>query len=201
MQATYTTVVGRIATAAERQTFASGASRVTFRVASTERRRDAATGSWTDGERLYITVRCWRQLGDHVLASTRLGDPVIVHGRLISRSVERDGTRTSVTEIDADAVGPDLRWATAVVTRTSSASTAPAEPVRAGEGLATAAGEDDTRVGPGGAPGAVTEPFALRDEPPEESQEALVGRVHEPGRDRTNGAPPTALPAEAGVGA
>jgi len=133
MQATYTTVVGRIATAAERHTFPSGASRVTFRVASTERRRDAATGSWTDGERLYVSVRCWRQLGDHVLASTRLGDPVIVHGRLFTRSIEHEGRRTSVTEIDADAVGPDLRWSTAVVTRTTAVSTPPAASEGTGE--------------------------------------------------------------------
>jgi single-strand DNA-binding protein len=120
MYATYTTLVGRVITAPERQTYDSGATRVHFRVACTERRRNGA--GWDDGETLYITVRCWRQLADNVAESMSVGDPVIAHGKIFTRNVEREGSRLSVTEMDATAVGPDLRWATADVTRTKAAA-------------------------------------------------------------------------------
>ena len=120
MYATYTTLVGRVITAPEKQTYDRGTTRVHFRVACTERRRNG--NGWDDGETLYITVRCWRQLADNVAASMSVGDPVIAHGKIYTRTVEREGSRLSVTEMDATAVGPDLRWATAEVTRTKAAA-------------------------------------------------------------------------------
>ncbi|GAA1275578.1 single-stranded DNA-binding protein [Pseudonocardia aurantiaca] len=120
MHATYTTLVGRMITAPEKQTYDSGASRVTFRVACTERRR--GNEGWGDGETLYITVRCWRQLGENILGSMSVGDPIIAYGKVFTRNVDREGSRLSVTEMEASAVGPDLRWATAVVTRTKAAA-------------------------------------------------------------------------------
>jgi single-strand DNA-binding protein len=45
---------------------------------------------------------------------------VIVVGRPKQRSwTDQDGTEHQVTEIDAEEVGPSLRWATAKVTRTN----------------------------------------------------------------------------------
>jgi single-strand DNA-binding protein len=120
MHATYTTLVGRMITAPEKQTYDSGAVRVSFRVACTERRR--GNQGWDDGETLYITVRCWRQLGENVHASMSVGDPIIAHGKVFTRNVDREGSRLSVTEMEASAVGPDLRWATAAVTRTKAAA-------------------------------------------------------------------------------
>jgi single-strand DNA-binding protein len=121
MHATYATLVGRMITAPEKQTYDSGATRVSFRVASTERRR--GNEGWEDGQTLFITVRCWRQLGENVLATmTAVGDPIIVYGKVYTRSADREGNRLSFTEMEAFAVGPDLRWATAVVTRTKAAA-------------------------------------------------------------------------------
>ena len=125
MNAIYTTVAGRLATAPERHVTERGP-RVRFRVASTERRR--AGDGWADAETVYLTVTCWRQLADSVHLSLRVGDPVIVHGKLLSHSYERDGRPQTLLELGADAVGPDLRWSTAVVTRTRSAA-AEAPPV------------------------------------------------------------------------
>jgi single-strand DNA-binding protein len=125
MNATYLTVAGRIATTVERYEYDRG-TRVSFRVASTERRYDRESGEWGDAGTIYLTVKCWRQLAENVVKSLRIGDPVIVHGRLIGRSFDRDGRRESVMEMDADAVGPDLRWSYASVTRTKAAAGAPA---------------------------------------------------------------------------
>ena len=120
MYATYTTLVGRVITAPEKQTYDRGTTRVHFRVACTERRRNG--NGWDDGETLYITVRVWRQLAENVQKSMSVGDPVVVHGKVYTRSVEREGSRLSLTEMEAFAVGPDLRWSTAVVTRTKAAA-------------------------------------------------------------------------------
>ena len=121
MNATYMTVAGRIATTVERFEYERG-TRVSFRVASTERRYDRESGEWGDAGTIYLNVKCWRQLAENVAKSLRIGDPVIVHGRLIGRSFDRDGRRESVMEMDADAVGPDLRWSYASVTRTKAAA-------------------------------------------------------------------------------
>jgi single-strand DNA-binding protein len=44
---------------------------------------------------------------------------VIVFGRLEQRSFEtQDGEKRTVVEVVADSIGPDLRWATAEVTKT-----------------------------------------------------------------------------------
>jgi single-strand DNA-binding protein len=121
MSTIYLTVPGRIATKPER--LSSGKTiGAKFRVATTERWFDRATDAWNDAEPVYLTVTCWRQLAESVLMSLRIGDPVVVHGKLVNSSFERDGRVERRLEITAAAVGPDLRWCTAVVTRTRAAA-------------------------------------------------------------------------------
>jgi single-strand DNA-binding protein len=120
MNAIYVTVPGRIATKPERLNSGKGMG-ARFRVATTERWFDRAADTWTDAQPVYLTVKCWRQLAESVLTSLRIGDPVIVHGKLVNSSFERDGRVERWLEISAAAVGPDLRWCTAVVTRTRAA--------------------------------------------------------------------------------
>ena len=55
-------------------------------------------------------------------ASFVVGDPIVVHGRVYSRSYDKEGQRHSVTEMEALAVGPDLTRCTAAVTRTKRAA-------------------------------------------------------------------------------
>jgi single-strand DNA-binding protein len=121
MSTIYLTVPGRIATKPER--FGSGKNTgARFRVATTERWFDRSAEEWNDAQPVYLSVKCWRQLGDNVLLSLRIGDPVVVHGKLVNSSFERDGHIETRLEINAAAVGPDLRWSTAAVTRTRSAA-------------------------------------------------------------------------------
>ncbi|GAA5135327.1 single-stranded DNA-binding protein [Pseudonocardia adelaidensis] len=122
MSTIYLTVPGRIATKPERLSSAKGGTGAKFRVATTERWFDRAADSWNDAQPVYLTVTCWRQLAESVLRSLRIGDPVIVHGKLINSSFERDGRVERRLEISAAAVGPDLRWCTAAVTRTRGAA-------------------------------------------------------------------------------
>ena len=106
---TYTTVIGRLTRNPElHKVGAKEITKVTLRVASNEGRRDPATQEWTEGEKLYVNVNCWRALGQNAMVFTT-GDPVIVHGRLRTREwTTAEGDRRSVTELDATAVGPDL---------------------------------------------------------------------------------------------
>ena len=51
---------------------------------------------------------CWRSLADRVVATLRVGDPVIVRGKLRTREYEKDGQAHSVMEVEAhvDRAGP-----------------------------------------------------------------------------------------------
>jgi single-strand DNA-binding protein len=68
----------------------------------------------------FFNINAWRQLAENVAESLSVGARVIVSGRLQSRSWEtEDGQKRTVVEIEADEVGPSLRWATAAVTKTT----------------------------------------------------------------------------------
>jgi single-strand DNA-binding protein len=124
---THLTIVGTLITPVNRRRLTDGTSVVSFRVASNERRFDRATASWTDGDSLYVQVSCWRQLAENVHRSFNVGDPIIVRGRLHSRSYDdRDGKRQTVIELEGLAVGPDLTRATVEITRLRRDGSAPA---------------------------------------------------------------------------
>lgn len=79
-----------------------------LRVASNERRFDKISQQWVDGDSLYLSVSCWRQLAENVSSLVK-GDPVIVSGKLRGREwTTEQGERRSVVEIEATAIGPDL---------------------------------------------------------------------------------------------
>jgi single-strand DNA-binding protein len=106
---TYITVTGNLTADPTTRFTASGATVVGFRVASSGRRFDREAKEFRDGEPLYISVSCWRNLGTNVAATLRKGDSVVVHGRMTFRTYDdKDRIRRSVHEIDALAVGPDL---------------------------------------------------------------------------------------------
>lgn len=108
MNETMITIVGNVISEVKPRRTADGVKLVSFRVASNERRFDRTTEQWVDGDRLYVTVTCWRKLAQNVLVSLMKGDPVIVMGRLYTRGYEVEGNKRSVTELEAHAVGPDL---------------------------------------------------------------------------------------------
>jgi len=83
-----------------------------FRLASTHRRFDEATQTWTDSGTNWFSVAAFRQLGEHAKASLRTGDSVIVTGRLRIRDWESNDRHGTSVDIEADAIGHDLRWGT-----------------------------------------------------------------------------------------
>jgi single-strand DNA-binding protein len=96
----------------------SGQPVANFRVASTPRYRDNASGEWKDGDSLFLTCNVWRQAAENVAESLQRGMRVIVSGRLRQRSYEtKEGEKRTVYEVEVDDVGPSLRNASAKVNR------------------------------------------------------------------------------------
>ncbi|MGH3439843.1 MAG: single-stranded DNA-binding protein [Sciscionella sp.] len=117
MNETAVTVVGNLITEPTMKRLAEDNCVAHFRVASTERRFDKVADQWVDGDSLFVNVTCWRRLAASVAASLRKGDPVIVSGRLSTRTYEVEGQRRWSTNLVAQALGPDLSKCGAEVRR------------------------------------------------------------------------------------
>ncbi|WP_176737336.1 single-stranded DNA-binding protein [Micromonospora citrea] len=114
------TVIGNLTDDPELRFTPSGAAVAKFRVASTPRFMDKASGEWKDGEPLFLSCTVWRQAAEHVAESLQRGARVIVSGRLRQRSYEtREGEKRTVIELEVDEIGPSLRYATAKVQKMS----------------------------------------------------------------------------------
>ena len=88
-----------------------------FRLASTQRRYDRGAQKWIDAETNWYTVTTFRQLAINIVGSIEKGQRVVVTGRLRVRDWQTGDRAGTNVEIDADAVGHDLAWGTAVYTR------------------------------------------------------------------------------------
>ena len=83
-------------------------------------RRYQVNGEWQE-QTSFFNVVAWGQLGENAAASLTKGARIIVSGRLEQREYQtQQGEKRTVVEINADEVGPSLRFATAQVERTSS---------------------------------------------------------------------------------
>jgi single-strand DNA-binding protein len=111
-----TLIVGNLAADPELRFTPSGQAVAKMRVAMTPRVKDG--DSWKDGEPLWANITVWRDLAEHVAESLKKGDRVIAWCEMTQRSYEKDGVTRTVVEYEAEAIGPELRFATTVVTRT-----------------------------------------------------------------------------------
>lgn len=109
-------LVGNLTDDPELRFTPQGAAVANFRIAVNKRFKDAQTGEWKDGETSYFRINCWRQLAENVAESLTRGMRVVVSGSLKMRSWEtQEGEKRTVVEIEADDIGPSLRFATAKV--------------------------------------------------------------------------------------
>src|SRR3954452_1108826 len=114
------TVIGNLTDDPELRFTPSGAAVAKFRIASTPRTLDRASGEWKDGEPLFLACSVWRQAAENVAESLQRGSRVIVSGRLRQRSYEtKEGEKRTVYELEVDEIGPSLRYATAKVQKMS----------------------------------------------------------------------------------
>lgn len=120
MRETYLTVAGVVATDPTMRTLDDGRNVMSFRMASTSRRYDTATKTWVDGHTLWVKVSCWRQLAENASKSVRRKDRVLVSGRIRSEQwVGQNGQLRSDLALEAEAMGHDLTYGTAIFDRKS----------------------------------------------------------------------------------
>jgi single-strand DNA-binding protein len=119
MADTHVTLVGNLTDDPEVRVTQAGTQVGSFRLAVTPRVRDGE--GWKNGETSYFRINLWRELADHAAESLGKGDRAVVIGRLKTRAWEApEGERRSTVEVEADEVGPSLRWATAKPERATS---------------------------------------------------------------------------------
>jgi single-strand DNA-binding protein len=111
------TIVGNLTRDPELRYTPNGAALVKLGVAVSRRVRDES-GQWKDADTSFFDVTAWRTLAENIAESLTQGSRVVVVGRLRTNSWETpEGERRSKVEIEADEVGPSLRWATAKLER------------------------------------------------------------------------------------
>ena len=106
-------IVGNLTRDPELRYTPNGAALVKFGVAVSRRVRDEA-GQWKDADTSFFDVTAWRTLAENVAESLTQGTRVVVVGRLRTNSWETpEGEKRSKVEIEAEEIGPSLKWATA----------------------------------------------------------------------------------------
>lgn len=113
------TIVGNLTEDPELRFTPSGVAVAKFSVAVNRRQFDRQANEWKDSGSDFHRVTAWRQLAEHIAETLTKGMRVIVVGDLRQRSWTDDKTNEKryAWEITADAVGPDLSFATAAVTK------------------------------------------------------------------------------------
>jgi single-strand DNA-binding protein len=112
-------VVGTVTADPEMRFLPNGTAVCSFTIASNSRQLDKTTNTWKDDPNpLFLRCSAWRQLGENCAESLSKGTRVIAQGHLKMRNYEtREGEKRTSTELDVQAIGPDLRWATAKVVK------------------------------------------------------------------------------------
>ncbi|MEO7018380.1 MAG: single-stranded DNA-binding protein [Leifsonia sp.] len=145
---TIITVVGNLTADPELRYTQNGLAVANFTIASTPRVFDKQAGETKDGDPLFLRASVWRDFAEHVAGSLVKGSRVIAQGRLKQRSYETaEGEKRTAMELEVDAIGPDLRFATAAVTRAASTRGA-AAPVSASTGEPWATTPPDAQTAP-----------------------------------------------------
>lgn len=99
----------------------AGKAWVTFRAAFTPRVRDRQSGEWSDGETTWFNCRAFGDLADHIVQSLTKGTRVLVQGTWVARVyTDNEGKERTSLDLEVEAVGPSLKFATATVVKASS---------------------------------------------------------------------------------
>jgi single-strand DNA-binding protein len=108
------TVVGTLTADPELKFTSSGKAVANFTIAQNPRVKDG--DGWKNGEATFLRASVWGTMGENVVETLRKGDRVIAQGGMRTRSYEtQSGEKRSSLELLVEAVGPDLRYATATV--------------------------------------------------------------------------------------
>jgi single-strand DNA-binding protein len=110
------TVVGNLTRDPELRFTNAGKAVVSFGIAVSHRFQQ--NNEWQERTSFY-NVTAWDQLAENAAASLHKGTRVLVSGRPEVREYQgREGDKRTSVDINADEIGPSLRWATAQIERT-----------------------------------------------------------------------------------
>jgi single-strand DNA-binding protein len=118
------TMTGNVGSEVEHRVTRTGLATASFRMACTPRVfRD---GEWHDQTTTWIGVECFRGLADNAKSSLGKGDPIIVQGRLRTRSwTDTNGVMHERLVIEATTLGHDLNRGTSAFRRVNRVIAAP----------------------------------------------------------------------------
>lgn len=115
---TTTTIVGNLAEDPTVSTLPTGGQVANLTIIANPRYYDRTANDWRDGEPIVIRSNAWGSLVENIAASLRKGTRVIATGRLkTNKYTDTKGIDRENLEMDIDAIGPDLRYARADVTK------------------------------------------------------------------------------------
>jgi single-strand DNA-binding protein len=124
------TLVGYLARDPELRFLPSGKAVASLSMGVSNRVKEGET--WVDGETTWFSVSVWEGFAENVVESLHKGDRVIVQGGMFTRAyTTKEGEKRTSLEVRAEAIGPDLRYATATVAKVGStrpAATPAADP-------------------------------------------------------------------------
>ena len=123
------TITGLVATTPRHLITSEGLPITSFRVASTQRRFDRSNQKWIDVDTNWYSITLFRQLATNAAGSVNKGDRVLITGRLKIREWQNSERGGLNIDIEADALGHDLSWGTAVFSRVITGSTSTAASV------------------------------------------------------------------------
>lgn len=110
------TLVGRLVADPEITFGQSGIAILKARVVTSGRKK--TDNGWEDVDTTFWQVTAFRQLAENIADSLSKGDEVIVIGKIKQRQYETaEGEKRSITEITADAFGPNLRTSSAKINK------------------------------------------------------------------------------------
>ncbi|MER6611485.1 single-stranded DNA-binding protein [Streptomyces sp. NPDC000927] len=124
------TLVGNLTDDPELRFTPSGAPVAKFSVAVNRRQFDRQANEWREAGTDFHRVTVWRALAENVAETLTKGMRVVVVGDLRQRTWtdEKTNEKRSAWEVEGSAVGPDLTFATATVTKVAkSQGTAPGD--------------------------------------------------------------------------
>ncbi|MFI5591284.1 single-stranded DNA-binding protein [Amycolatopsis sp. NPDC051758] len=115
------TVTGNVSKIHKTRHTAAGATIFSFDVAISDGYFDKVRDKWISRPPVFQPVVAYRELAANVEQTIRTGMEVIVTGKFLDDSFTPNGAQFPVrrTKLEASVIGPSLRYATAVVTKTS----------------------------------------------------------------------------------
>ena len=114
MNETTITIRGRLTADPELRFTPSGAAVANLTIATNARTFDRQANEWKDGPATFWRCSAWRDMAENVAESLTRGSAVVAVGTVAGRDYEtKEGEKRTVFEVTLDAIGPDLRWATA----------------------------------------------------------------------------------------